>query len=88
VVWSIPVTTSCEHVLAVSLDMNTKTFSAIVGMALISLLAAGQFRTMLGAESQLASTSTVLLAMTLLSGLVALATSVTTVGLVVKASKQ
>ena len=68
--------------------MNTKTFSAIVGMALISVLAAGQFRTMLGAESQLSSTSTVLLAMTLLSGLVALATSVTTVGLVVKAAKQ
>ena len=68
--------------------MNTKTFSAIVGMGLITVLAAGQFRTMLGAESQLSSTSTVLLAMTVLSGLVALATSVTTVGLVVKASKQ
>jgi len=66
---------------------TTKNAAAILGMALISMLAAGQFRTLVGAESDLSSTSTALLVMTLLSGLVALTTAATTVGLAVKAAK-
>ena len=69
------------------MNPNTKTFAAILGMALCSLMAAGQFRTLVGTEHALASTSIVLVAMTLLSGLVTLTTSATTVGLVVKAAK-
>jgi hypothetical protein len=68
-------------------NTNTKTVAAILGMALISMLAAGQFRTLIGAESSLSSTSTALLVMTLLSGLVALTTAATTIGLAVKAAK-
>jgi hypothetical protein len=69
------------------MNPTTKNFSAILGMALCSLLAAGQFRTLVGTEQALASSSTALLVMALLSGLVVVTTSITTVGLVLNATK-
>jgi len=69
------------------MNPTTKNISAILGMALCSLLAAGQFRTLVGTENALASSSTALLLMTLISGLVVVTTSITTVGLVLNATK-
>ena len=69
------------------MNTNTKTYTAILGMALLTMMAFGQFRTLMGAENGLSSSSVSLLTMTVMSGLVAVFTSVTTLGLLVKATK-
>ena len=69
------------------MNMNTKTYAAILGMALLTMMAFGQFRTLMETENGLATTSVALLTMTVMSGLVAVFTSVTTLGLLVKATK-
>jgi len=69
------------------METNTKTVAAIVGMAVISVLALNQFRGLVATESALQSTSTALLAMTTLSGLVALLTAGFTVNLMFKTAR-
>lgn len=59
---------------------TSKNFAAILGMALISVMAITQFRGLLAAESSVASSSTALLTMIAMSGLLAL----TTVGFTTK----
>ena len=69
------------------MENSTKNVAAIVGMAVISILAMNQFRGLMATESALDSTSAVLLLMTVLSGLIALATAGFTVNLVVKTAR-
>jgi len=69
------------------MENSTKNVAAIVGMAVISILAMNQFRGLMATESALDSSSAVLLLMTVLSGLIALATAGFTVNLVVKTAR-
>lgn len=69
------------------METNTKNIAAIVGMAVISVLALNQFRGLVATESALQSTSAALLAMTTLSGLVALLTAGFTVNLMFKTAR-
>ena len=69
------------------MENSTKNVAAIVGMAVISILAMNQFRDLMATESALDSSSAVLLLMTVLSGLIALATAGFTVNLVVKTAR-
>ena len=64
------------------MNSTTKTFSAILGMALCMILSVMQFTRLLGAERTTGWSSAVLLTMTVLSGLVTLATAMLTVRLV------
>jgi len=69
------------------MENSAKHVAAIVGMAVISILAMNQFRGLMATESALDSSSAVLLLMTVLSGLIALATAGFTVNLVVKTAR-
>ena len=69
------------------MENSAKNAAAIVGMAVISILAMNQFRGLMATESALDSSSAVLLLMTVLSGLIALATAGFTVNLVVKTAR-